>query len=80
MHQTSKEQMEISYESLDKLLTAAASQLNDAAGLIRDLDLAPDSNIKKVGESLVNIFEIQQEIYAVRPDLCRKRDGSTVWT
>ena len=61
--------MEISYESLDQLLTAAASQLDDAAGLIRDLDLAPDSNITKVGESLVNIFEIQHEIYAIRPDL-----------
>ncbi len=61
--------MEVSYESLDELLAAAAHKLDSAAALIRDLDLAPDANIKKLGESLVNIFEIQGEIYAVRPDL-----------
>lgn len=42
--------MEVSNESLNKSLTAAAIQLDNAAALIRDLSLAPDSNIKKVGE------------------------------
>ncbi|SHH09753.1 hypothetical protein SAMN05428948_2754 [Massilia sp. CF038] len=67
--QALKEHMEITHEALHELLKTAADQLETAAELIRDLDLAPDSNIPKVGASLVNIFEIQDDIYAVRPDL-----------
>lgn len=61
--------MEVSYESLDELLTASAFQLDNAAALIKDFDLAPEFNIKEVGELLVNIFEIQGNIYAIRPNL-----------
>ena len=61
--------MENSYESLNELLTEAASKLDRAANLVRDLNLSPEDNIKKIGEALVNVFEIQHQIFALRPDL-----------
>ena len=53
--------METSYDLLFKLLTSAASKLDAAASLVSDLKLAPDVNIGKIGESLVNIYQIQHE-------------------
>jgi hypothetical protein len=61
--------LENSLEALDEMLRSAASTLDAAAAVIRDLDLAPERNVKKIGETLINIFEIQHEIYAIRPDL-----------
>jgi hypothetical protein len=61
--------LENSFEDLDKMLTSAASTLDVAAAAIRDLDLAPETNVKRIGEALVSIFQIQHEIYAMRPDL-----------
>lgn len=61
--------LENSLESLDEMLGSATSTLDLAAAVVRDLGLAPDMNVKRVGEALMLIFEIQHEIYAVRPDL-----------
>lgn len=61
--------MEPSYDSLDELLTMAASKLDAAASMIRDLSLSSEANVRKLGEALVNIYEIQHDIYKVRPDL-----------
>ena len=61
--------MENSLEALDEMLRLAASTLDVAAAVIRDAGLGPERNIKKIGEALINIFEIQHEIYALRPDL-----------
>lgn len=66
---TTNGNMEDPYEALNNLLSLAANNLDAAASQIRDLKLAPETNIKKVGESLYNIFQIQHEIYAIRPDL-----------
>ena len=58
-----------SLDNLNDLLTEAAKLLNNAAEEVRDNKLNKHENIKKIGESLVNIYEIQLEIYKVRPDL-----------
>jgi hypothetical protein len=61
--------MEDHYESLNVLLAETASRLNRAAGLVGELNLSPADNIKKIAEALANIFEIQHQIYVLRPDL-----------
>jgi hypothetical protein len=61
--------MENSYESLNELLAEAALKLDRAANAVRDLNLSPENNIRKIGEALANVFEIQHQIYALRPDL-----------
>ncbi len=61
--------METSFELLNQLLVEAAAKLDTAAAMIRDLNLSPPNNIRKIGEALVNVFEVQHEIYEVRPDL-----------
>jgi hypothetical protein len=59
-----------SFESINEKLQLAAEKLDQAATEIRDLPLEPtETYIRKLGESLVNIFEIQHEIYRLRPDL-----------
>ena len=61
--------MSASLESLEALLRVAAQNLDLSASMIRDLGLSPDKNIRKVGEALASIFEIQHEIYEIRPEL-----------
>ena len=60
---------ETSLEYLDRRLTRAARILSDCAGLTRDLDLNRRENIRRIGEALARIFEIQHEIYELRPEL-----------
>ncbi|MEW6585497.1 MAG: DUF3658 domain-containing protein [Nitrospirota bacterium] len=48
----------------------AAENLDQAANEISDLPLdPPQKHIRAIGEALVNIFQIQHEIYRLRPDL-----------
>lgn len=57
-------------ESIDSLLKSAAQILDEAAGEIRDCPLNPtEVHIHSIGEALVSIFQIQHEIYRLRPDL-----------
>ncbi len=60
---------EPSLDRLDSQLRQAAKLLNDCAKLIRDIQLDSKSNIRRIGEALVNVFEIQNQIYERRPDL-----------
>lgn len=50
-------------------LAIASSTLSDCAGLIRELDLDPGVNIRRIGEALAALFEIDRHIYDERPDL-----------
>ncbi|QSI28141.1 hypothetical protein GNX71_00525 [Variovorax sp. RKNM96] len=57
-------------ESIHHLLTVAARLLDSAASEIRDAKLEPvRDNISQIGHFLAGIFEIQQKVYALRPDL-----------
>lgn len=58
-----------SLESLDGLLRDAGKLLNQASHEIRDIGLAPERNVRAIGEALVKMFEIQRQIYEQRPDL-----------
>ncbi|MDN6882707.1 hypothetical protein QMO14_03735 [Variovorax sp. CAN2819] len=57
-------------ESIHQLLTVAARLLDRAASEIRDARLEPvRGNIGRTGEILAGIFEIEQQIYLLRPEL-----------
>lgn len=59
-----------SLESIHQLLAVAARLLDSAASEIRDAKLEPvRENIGQIGQILAGIFEIEQKIYALRPDL-----------
>jgi hypothetical protein len=60
---------EVSLERLDRQLSMSSRMLDDCAALIRDLELNPHENIRKIGEALARIFEIQRQIYERQPDL-----------
>jgi len=55
---------------LDATLRAAASLLDNAAGQIRDAALSPTKeHIGSIGQALAHIFDIQNAIYKLRPEL-----------
>ncbi len=56
-------------EELNKKLVEAAKLLDEAANLVRDLPLSPETNIRKIGEAMANIFEICHQIYKQYPKL-----------
>jgi len=57
-------------ESINRLLSVAASLVDQAASEIRDAKLHPvRENIEHVGTALAEIFEIQRAIYQLQPNL-----------
>lgn len=58
-----------SLDLLDKNLRQAAKLLDACADQLRDLQLNSDQNIERIGQTIATIFEIQQDIYAQRPQL-----------
>jgi hypothetical protein len=59
-----------SIESVDRLLSVAATLLDRAASGIRDLPLEPvRPNIHRIGTALAEICELRNLIFASRPDL-----------
>lgn len=58
-----------SLEQLNNLLSQAADLLDEAGNQVRDLQVNSEENLRKIGEALVNIFEIRMQIFKQRPDL-----------
>lgn len=58
-----------SIDRLNRLLAEAGHLLDEASIEIRDMGIDPEQNIRKIAEALVNISEIQLEVYQRRPDL-----------
>jgi hypothetical protein len=58
-----------SLEHLNELLAKSGELLDQAANEVRDLQLNPDQNVRKLGEVLVSIFEIRLQVFEQRPDL-----------
>ncbi len=50
-------------------LAGAAELLDAACQLINDRDFDRSENLRKIGEALSRIFEIQHQIYERRPDI-----------
>ena len=58
---------------LDALVGEALECLNEAVQSVRALQIAPvDDNVDKLGAAIVEVWEVRQRLYALRPDL--KRD------
>ena len=57
------------YEELEILLNEASHLLDRAAENVRDVGLDPEENVRKIGEAMVLVAEIRQQIYKQRPDL-----------
>jgi hypothetical protein len=59
-----------SLNTINQLLTVAATLIDKAATEIRDAKLEPvRENLEKMGRALAEVFEVQHEIYALRPEL-----------
>ena len=59
-----------SLESIFRLLQEANDRLNEAAHEIRDLPLEPRKEHRsRIGKALVEIFDIQYHVFALRPEL-----------
>lgn len=57
-------------ESINRLLSVAASLADHAAAEIRDAKLEPvRENLERIGRALAELFEIQLQIYKLQPDL-----------
>ena len=56
-------------DEIERQLARAARILDRSARQLRDVKLNPNRNIRRIGEALVLVFEIQNEIYRKRPDL-----------
>ncbi|MCL5879076.1 MAG: hypothetical protein M1428_04690 [Deltaproteobacteria bacterium] len=61
--------MKPTIEELNEKLTRASKLLNESATLIRDLDFYKETNIRKIGEALVIIFDVTHQIYKDHPEL-----------
>ncbi len=61
--------MSESLQELDSLLSSAATQLDQGASLIKESGLNASENIYRIGEALTKVYEIQNQIYELRPDL-----------
>jgi hypothetical protein len=59
-------------EIINRKLRRVTKILDGAAGDIRDAKLYPRRNIRHVGEALMSIFAILDDVYRARPDLLPK--------
>lgn len=60
----------MTYKSLHQLLRVASHLLDQAAADVRTTDLAPvQENIQRIGRALIEVIEVQRQIYAAQPEL-----------
>jgi hypothetical protein len=58
-----------SYEEIERLLEEASRLLDAAAHQVRDLELDPKRNVRRIAEAITLACEIRSEVYLKRPDL-----------
>jgi len=60
----------MTYKPLHQLLRVASHLLDKAATDIRGAGLAPvPENIQRIGRALIEVIEVQRQIYAAQPEL-----------
>jgi hypothetical protein len=60
-------------ESINRILSVAASLLDRAASEVRDGKLEPvRGNIERLSKALAEVMEVQLEVYKVQPELAPK--------
>jgi hypothetical protein len=57
------------FDDLEKILKEATHRLDNCVAAIRDLRLDPETNVRRVGEAILLVSKIRNEIYKQRPDL-----------
>lgn len=61
---------DMTHKSLHQLLRVASHLLDQAAAEVRATDLAPvPENIQRIGRALIEVIEVQRQIYAAQPEL-----------
>ena len=60
---------EATLEYLDARLHRSVKLLSSCTSSVRELELNPQRNVRRIAEAMVEVFEIQNEIYKLRPDL-----------
>ena len=73
---------EVSLDRLDEQLRRAAKTLARCGHLIADLEFNSRENLRKIGQALVRIYEVQNKIYERRLDLTPeylKKDWGRPW-
>ena len=58
-----------SYEEIERLLEDASRLLDAAARQLRDIQLDPKGNVRRIAEALTLVSEIRSQVYVKRPDL-----------
>ncbi len=56
-------------DELNARLEHSATLLSGSTRATRELGLDPTANVRRIGEALACIFEIQKQIFELRPDL-----------
>lgn len=68
----------MTHKPLHQLLRVASHLLDQAAAEIRTADLAPvPENIQRVGRALIEVIEVQRQLYAKAPELQPKALAGT---
>ncbi|RSZ41219.1 MULTISPECIES: hypothetical protein [unclassified Variovorax] len=68
----------MTYRHLHQLLRVASHLLDQAATDVRTTDLEPvDENIQRIGRALIEVIEVQRQIYAAQPELQPKTLAAT---
>ena len=61
--------MNESLEELEGLLKEVGDKLNKSAYIVRQLNFEEQLNLKRIGLALGKIYDVQNEIYSVKPEL-----------
>ena len=66
------------HEQLHRTLRAAAQLLDSAASQVRDVQLHPTKqNIRLIGEALALVFQLRNNVEAVKPELAKRYPAPT---
>lgn len=60
----------MNHKHLHQLLRVASHLMDQAAAEVRSTDLGPvDENIQRIGRALIEVIEVQRQLYAAQPEL-----------
>ena len=66
------------HKQLHQLLRVASHLMDQAAAEVHATDLGPvDENIQRIGRALIEVIEVQRQIYAAQPELQPKTLAAT---
>ena len=66
------DEMKPSSKQINAKIATAAKLLDEVASMVRDADLKPRKNIRRIGIALTYIFEVQHDTWRADPSLVPK--------